>query len=110
MKILNKDGCRVLKDEGNSFWNYKIFLEEGGQELENANLVLDFQEVVDLDHEKLLSLLPFSKKHKKSGKSFVIVTTDVDIDNVPEILSVVPTLGEAEDLIQMEEIERDLGF
>jgi hypothetical protein len=29
---------------------------------------------------------------------------------VPEELLVVPTLTEAEDIIQMEEIERDLGF
>lgn len=110
MKISNLEGSKVLKDEGNTFRNYIIFLEERGNELENDNLVLDFKEVVDLDREKLLNLMPFSKEHKLKGKSFVVVTADVDIDDVPEILSVVPTLGEAKDLIQMEEIERDLGF
>jgi len=31
-------------------------------------------------------------------------------DEVPEEISVVPTLQEAKDLIEMEEIERDLGI
>ena len=110
MRIKDLDGCRLLKDEENVFRNYIIFLEEAGQELEDHNLVLDLQEVEEMDLAKLLSLLPYSERQKQGGKSFVVITTDVEIDEVPENLSIVPTLGEAEDLIQMEEIERDLGF
>ncbi len=110
MKISKLDGFKILKDEGSSFENYISFLEEGRQELGNDNLVLDLQDLTDMDNEKLLTLLPYSREHKRGKKSFVVVTTDVDVDEVPEILSVVPTIGEAEDLIQMEEIERDLGF
>ena len=42
--------------------------------------------------------------------SFVIVATNVSIDEIDEKLIVVPTLQEARDIIEMEEIERDLGF
>ena len=50
------------------------------------------------------------KQHKKGKKSFVIVTSDFDYNAVPDKLTVVPSLLEAHDIIEMEEIERDLGF
>jgi hypothetical protein len=40
----------------------------------------------------------------------VIVTDRVDFDEMPDEIVVVPTLQEAYDIIEMEEIERDLGF
>jgi hypothetical protein len=46
-------------------------------------------------------------RHKKS---FIILNSNIDIDTISEELRVVPTLQEAEDMIQMEDIERDLGF
>ena len=54
-------------------------------------------------HLRLLSLL--SEKH-----SFVIVSENIDIDKIHEDLIVVPTQQEAFDIIEMEEMERDLGF
>ena len=110
MKIIEIEGSKVLRDERNNFRNYLSFLQEGGKQLENENLVLDLQQVENLDTKELLNLLPYSENHKVGRKSFVVVTTDVDIEEVPEDLSIVPTLGEAVDLIQMEEIERDLEF
>ncbi len=40
----------------------------------------------------------------------VLVVQNEFLALFPESLVVVPTLGEAEDLIEMERIERDLGF
>ena len=48
-----------------------------------------------------LNFLNFSKKNKKS---LVIVSSDLSCDQV----NVVPTLSEAYDVIELEEIERDL--
>ena len=47
---------------------------------------------------------------KEPGKSFVIVYNNVNIDNLPQSLNIVPTLLEAEDILGMEAIERELGF
>ncbi len=44
------------------------------------------------------------------NKSFVVVTGVMQIDALPENISTAPTLQEALDLIEMEEIERDLGY
>jgi hypothetical protein len=54
--------------------------------------------------------LPLSKQHKKNKKSFIIVASDFDYNAVPTKLTVVPSVLEAHDIIDMEEIERDLGF
>ena len=54
--------------------------------------------------------LKLSNRHRKNKHSFVIANDAINIDRVPDELVVVPTLREAEDIIQMEEIERDLGF
>ena len=58
----------------------------------------------------ILEFLPISNKHRDTKKSFVLVTDKVSFDEVPEELSVVPTIQEAKDIIEMEEIERDLDL
>lgn len=40
----------------------------------------------------------------------VIVADAIDFNTVPQTITVVPSLLEANDIIEMEEIERDLGF
>jgi len=47
---------------------------------------------------------------KAKGKSFVIIQKRINIDDFPEILNITPTLQEAKDILEMEAIERDLGF
>jgi hypothetical protein len=40
----------------------------------------------------------------------VVVAQEVDFNKISDKLTVVPTPLEAHDIIEMEEIERDLGF
>lgn len=110
MRIIEREVSKVLKDEQNDFSNYVAFLKREKKQLLDDNLVLDLSEVEDLDIESLVSLLPYAEAFRDRKRSFVVVTSAVDISEVPGELNVVPTLGEAEDLVQMEEIERDLGF
>jgi len=39
-----------------------------------------------------------------------VVTNAININETPEEIIVVPSLQEAYDIIEMEDIERDLGF
>ena len=50
------------------------------------------------------------KMHTKGKKSIVFVTNSVNFNKVPKNIILVPTILEAHDIIEMEEIERDLGF
>lgn len=74
------------------------------------NIIFDVSQdaTVTLDSIKLFSNL--AKQHKKAKKSLVIVASAIDYNAVPSSITVVPTLLEAHDIIEMEEIERDLGF
>ena len=110
MRIIEKDVSKVLKDEDKKFQNYLSFLQGEETQLIKNNVILDLSEVPQLDLKDLQELLPWVFAFRENKRSFVVVTSEVDISEVPEELNVVPTLGEAEDLVQMEEIERDLGF
>jgi hypothetical protein len=51
--------------------------------------------------------LQLSEQHKRAKNN---VISDLDYNAVPDTLTVVPSILEAHDIIEMEEIERDLGF
>ena len=55
-----------------------------------------------------MEFLNISNTHRAKRKSFVLVSNKVSFDEVPDEICVVPTLREARDIIEMEEIERDL--
>ena len=51
-----------------------------------------------------------SKAHQKLKRSFVLVCSQNTATAFSDTLIVVPTLKEAYDFIEMDEIQRDLGF
>lgn len=56
------------------------------------------------------TLIKLIKAHQHHKKSFVVVSTHWISNDLPEELVCVPTLQEAIDLIEMDEMQRDLGF
>ena len=108
MKTVRKENYLCIGLEGESITDFSSALTKRHEEYQNENVVVDISEFEDLDREHLLSFLELSDRHKMDKKSFVIVNKAVDIDKIPDDLIIVPTLQEAEDVIQMEEIERDL--
>ena len=110
MIVVEKENYKILRDEENDVKNFASYLSFKHKDLDNDNLVVDILKYGELELEELLKFLKLSNKHRSHNKSFVIVNDTINIDVVPEELVVVPTLQEAEDIIQMEEIERDLGF
>jgi glutamate formiminotransferase len=110
MKVDTKGHTITIKDTEN---NIVAFLEKINSQynsFKDYNLILDISrdETVNIKAIKLFSEL--SKVHKKAKKSFVIVAENIDFNDVPTSMLVVPTILEANDIIDMEEIERDLGF
>ncbi len=60
--------------------------------------------------ENLEAYAEIIEDHRQAGHSFVLVHDQYTYEDLPETLPVVPTVQEAHDLIEMEDIERDLGF
>jgi hypothetical protein len=75
---------------------------------EKQNIIIDllYHKDLTIDDVKLTAYL----SSIKGKKSFIIVISDLDYNAVPDTLTVVPSILEAHDIIEMEEIERDLGF
>lgn len=76
----------------------------------NNNIIVILVSLIPLTRSELSEFLLLSNTHRENGHSFVIVTNNVDIDSIPEELIVVPTLIEAKDVVEMEEMERDLNL
>lgn len=110
MKRIEKGNYIIWEDEKDDVKNFAAFLTKHYNSFQNENVVVNILKYGQLSLEELLSFLKLSDKHRKAKKSFVIVNDTINIDPVPEEMIVVPTLREAEDVIQMEDIERDLGF
>lgn len=110
MKVEQKGHTVIIKD---TQADVKAFLGKITAEHNNykeQNIILDVSQDNGISLDVLLSFLPLSNKHRKAKKSFVMVASDIEYSDVPDEMVVVPTLLEAHDIIEMEEIERDLGF
>ena len=111
MKVDKFENYIVLTDERNHIGKFASYLEHKVPvSYETDHLVLDLLKYKELTLEQLLLFLKLSSYQRGGSHSFVIVTEAIDIDDIPEEFVVVPTLQEAADIIDMEEIERDLGF
>jgi signal recognition particle receptor subunit beta len=76
----------------------------------NYNIIVSLTSLDALTQAEIVEFLELSNTHKASKHSFVIVSNKIDLDVVPDELVVVPTTQEAFDIIEMEDMERDLGF
>ncbi len=77
------------------------------QEAKSVNLIIDLQNLSVSDAD-LIKLYQFYTEKQPNGTTFVIVKKEINLDNLPETLNIVPTLQEAKDLISLEEMMRDL--
>ncbi|MCF4102823.1 ribonuclease Z [Gillisia sp. M10.2A] len=110
MKITKKDNYIVLEDAKNNIQGFAEYLDVNRATLKDDNLVINLLSYTNLELPDLLQFLEISNTHRSSKKSFVIVNDAINIDVVPDELIVVPTLLEAQDIVNMEELERELGF
>jgi hypothetical protein len=108
MQTVKKSNYILITSDENSFSEfYTTFLEKG---ITKDHIIIQFSDVFNITKKDLSLFLDFARSKKENGTSFVVVTTEVDIDDFPETFNIVPSLLEAEDIIEMEAIERELGF
>lgn len=76
----------------------------------NNNIIVALNALDAFGKEDIVEFLQLSKTHRSAKHSFVVVSDKIDLDLVPDEIILVPTLQEAHDIIEMEVMERDLGF
>lgn len=80
------------------------------KEFANEHLIIEISEKINTDIKEILLFLNYSVQHRKNGISFVLICKGISIDDLPDEINVVPTFTEALDILEMDAIERDLGF
>jgi predicted phosphatase len=111
MKTSRHENYIVIGDQRDDVLKFAHFLERMVPlKFEEDNIVVDLFKYKSLTLSQLLKFLKLSNYHRSTKHSFVIVNDAINIDDIPEEMIVVPTLEEAGDIIEMEEIERDLEF
>ena len=109
--IFDKDGnIAIVYQEKILIPTFLDNLNKAYDKVKDDHLILNLFSFEKLTAGDVLEFFDLSNKHKENGKSFVIVTNKVSYDEVPEEIMVTPTVQEAKDIIEMEEIERDLGL
>lgn len=110
MLIENKENYILISLNEKSFSDfYNSFLEKK-EDIQDKHTVIQFSNEINIKKEDFLLFLNIAEQKKENGTSFVIINNKVNVDDFPEYFNIVPTLIEAEDILEMEAIERELGF
>lgn len=109
--IFDKDGnTTIITQEKASVIELVKKIDVLYERFKNDNIIVNLTTLNEVSLTDIVEFLQLSKKHRKAKHSFVIVTVKANFDETPNDILVVPTLQEAYDIIEMEDIERDLGF
>ncbi len=109
--IVDRDGnITIIAQEKASVKTLVNNIEVGYHKYKDYHLIVRLSSLEQILLEDVIEFLRLSNNHRSEKKSFVIVTSQADLDQMPDELAIVPTLQEAYDIIEMEDIERDLGF
>ena len=83
-------------------------IENNYKDYKNGHLIISLMSLGKVPEQDIIEFLMLSNTHRGAKKSFVIVSNKVNLSTVPDEIIVVPTMQEAYDIIEMEDIERDL--
>lgn len=109
--IIDKDGnITIITQEKASVKTLVHNIEQAYDTFKNDHIIVNLSSLDKIGLEDVIEFLRLSNNHRGDKKSFVIVSDNVNLDDMPDEIVVVPTLHEAYDVIEMEDIERDLGF
>jgi hypothetical protein len=108
MIIEKKENYTLISSDEDSFSDFYTSFLKIEQECKKEHLVLQISNNINITKEEFLLFLTNTKKEQ--SKSLVIVYNNINIDDLPQNFNIIPTLLEAEDLLEMEAIERELGF
>ncbi|MFY7672249.1 hypothetical protein ACOSP6_14285 [Tenacibaculum sp. MEBiC06402] len=110
MKIEHKEDYILISSEETYFSEFYDLFSNKHKEFAKNNVIINISSNLIANEQEISLFLKCADIHQESGTTFVVVYQNVDVDNFPETFNIVPTLQEAEDVLEMENIQRDLGF
>ena len=111
MKINTHENFIIVKEKINNFEDFITSLNpKSNIQLSGKNIIIDLLEFDGFSLKKLSLFSELATVFRKSNNSFVIVNNQINLNEIPDDILVVPSLQEAEDIVEMETIERELGM
>lgn len=113
MQIEVKDNIAFISYEKNDVMGrpFRDEIKRNYKTISSNNIILDLSSMDTVLSKHIKDFSELSTYHTKMNKkSFVLITGPLSLKLLPEGLQVVPTMNEALDTVEIEEIERDLGF
>jgi len=110
MKTKKKDNYSLVTPTTNNFESFTANFIAKKDHFSEENIVISFLESFQPNINQINSFLAIASEKKQQDTSFVLVIANISVDDFPEALNIAPTITEAEDIIEMENIERELGF
>jgi len=110
MIITKTEKYTHIKPTKNSVSEFIADFKNHRSEFSEDHLIIDFSEKININIKELLLFLKLSLQQKEKGTSFVLVCKGINIDEIPDEINVAPTFTEALDILEMDSIERELGF
>ncbi|NQW36156.1 MAG: hypothetical protein HQ471_04030 [Flavobacteriales bacterium] len=110
MFVEKKENYTLIKFESQNFEAFFNDFDAVYNSQKQNHLIVDLSIIIDTTTENINKLLVWTTQSKALKKSFIVVVQNIDVDLVSEKITCTPTLLEAEDTLEMEAMERDLGF
>ncbi len=109
--ILDKDGnISIITQEKATIVELVKKIEALYPKFKSDNIIVNLSSLGKISLENIIEFLQISNTHRGNKLSFVLVASNTNLNETPDEIIVVPTLKEAYDIIEMEEMERDLGL
>ena len=113
MKISQHDNTTVFScDRSDPIGiDFRNLVKAHYKNMHQQNIVIDLSAIEALNPKHVLEFSELNTYNKETVlKSFVVVVGTMSVSKIPDDIATAPTLQEALDIVEMEEIERDLGY
>jgi hypothetical protein len=107
--ILSNDNKTLVLEINSAILNDSDFFSTYSKDAVDHDVVLSCLSISDLNDQET-ELINLYRNFHKEVHTTIMVATPEQYNDFPEDLVLVPTLEEAHDFIEMERIQRDLGF
>ena len=110
MQIKKATNYTLISSDEDSFKEFQKSVFKKINDFDKKHLILQISEELNIDKKDFLLFLKIAEQKKENGTSFIVLNSSVITDDFDENLNIVPTLQEAQDILEMENIERELGL
>ncbi len=113
MKISRHDNTTVFSCDSSDpiGIDFRNLVKANYKNMHQQNIVIDLSAIEAINPKHVLEFSELNTYNKETVlKSFVVVVGTMSVSKIPDDIATAPTLQEALDIVEMEEIERDLGY